>query len=251
MHRFLIVAATVLLTGCGKALDADSASAFQRAQQAFDSAKSPTDYLVVASQYQSILDRGIESGAVLYNQGNAFVRGGQRGRAIACYRQAKRYLPRDSRLEANLRFALGDDATTPKPSIWQTVFFWQDWLSYPEKFSVTALLAGLTFALAITAVLWPTSKWRQLALWSLVVTLASGSSAVFDWYRFERLQHGVVTKQETIARKGNADSYEPALTAPLKEGTEFQVLEQRGDWVLVQLSTDQEGWLKVSEVVIY
>ena len=54
------------------------------------------------------LDRGQISGAVLYNQGNAFMQAGQRGRAIAAYRQARRYLGPDLFLEANLAYALGN-----------------------------------------------------------------------------------------------------------------------------------------------
>ena len=58
--------------------------------------------------YQAILDRGYVSGVVLYNQGNAFMRAGQRGRAVAAYRQARRYLGPDPFLEANLAYALGN-----------------------------------------------------------------------------------------------------------------------------------------------
>ena len=38
-----------------------------------------------AAKAQEILDAGVTSGVVLYNQGNAFMRAGQTGRAIACY----------------------------------------------------------------------------------------------------------------------------------------------------------------------
>ena len=251
MRWMLIVTGTLLFAGCGEALDPDATLEFQQAQQAFDNAKTPTDYLLAASLYQRLLNRGVQSGAVLYNQGNAYIRGDQRGRAIACYRQAKRYLPRDTRLEANLRYAVGDVATNPKHSLWQTVIFWQDWLSYPEKFQTTAALAVITLALGVTSILLPRTAWRRAAMVVLIVTFVVGSSALYDWYRFEQLHHGVVTKQDAIARKGNAKSYEPALTAPLPEGTEFQVLESRGQWVLVRLPAGQEGWLEASEVVIY
>ena len=41
-----------------------------------------------------------------YNLGNAYFRAGEYGRAIAAYRKAKPYRPRDPYLEANLRQAL-------------------------------------------------------------------------------------------------------------------------------------------------
>ena len=103
------------------------AQTFQAAQQAFDKAQTPDDFLRAASLYQEILDAGLVSGAVLYNQGNAFLRGGHRGRAIACYRQAQRYRPRDPWLDHNLRCALGPGYTAPKRAI----------------LGLSALLAGL------------------------------------------------------------------------------------------------------------
>ena len=63
--------------------------------------------------YQSLLDRGIRSGAILYNQGNAFMKAGHRGQAIAAYLEAKRYLPRNPYLDANLRFAQGGARNSP------------------------------------------------------------------------------------------------------------------------------------------
>ena len=52
-------------------------------------------------------------------------------------------------------------------------------------------------------------------------------------------------------RKGNAESYEPALTAPLDEGVEFELVERRGDWLLVRLSGGQEGWIPDRTTVVY
>ena len=115
-HKTLIAATLIVASGmaayvgCGRGVDFEAAHAFQQAQTAFDQAASPEDFLKVAGMYQSILDRGLVSGAVLYNQGNAMMRAGERGRAIAAYREATRYRPTDPYLQANLRYALGDRA---------------------------------------------------------------------------------------------------------------------------------------------
>ena len=113
----LILLLTVLsawTAGCARSPDMESAQQFQAAQATFDAAETPEDFLRAAGLYQAILDRGYQSGAVLYNQGNAFMRAGQRGRAIACYRQAQRYRPRDPYLDHNLRYALGSSTPTPR-----------------------------------------------------------------------------------------------------------------------------------------
>ena len=101
-----LVIGLLACAGCGRSASLDTARTFQRAQEVFDQAQSPEDYLKAAAIYESIRAGGVVSGAVLYNQGNAYMRAGQRGRAVAAYREATRYRPRDPYLLANLKFAL-------------------------------------------------------------------------------------------------------------------------------------------------
>ncbi len=77
-------------SGCQRSLDPRMAQKFQAAQAAFDRAAKPEDFLKVAAMYQEMIDDGAVSGAVFYNQGNAWMRARQPGRAIAAYRQAQR-----------------------------------------------------------------------------------------------------------------------------------------------------------------
>jgi len=248
----ILLAAWVCLlgAGCRQGLDAESLLLFQRAQAAFDQARTSEDFLRAAALYREILDRPVASGALWYNQGNAFMQAGQRGRAIAAYRQAQRYRPRDPYLEANLRFAQPGDGTPRRPLI-EYLLFWQDWLSYPEKFWLLGLLAGLTFALGLAARVTRRKAIARAAMAALALSLLCGVSAGYDWYRYEWIVHGVVVEADTTARKGNAASYEPALTAPLAEGTEFRLVERRGDWLLVRLPGGQEGWIEGRAAVTY
>lgn len=237
--------------GCQSAADADVLAKFQAAQEAFEAAESADDFRRVAARYQEILDGGTVSGAVLFNQGNAFMRAGLRGRAIASYRRAQRYRPRDPYLDANLRSALtGPPDPWGKPLL-EYLFFWQDWLSYPAKFQLSGLAAGAAFLIA-TINLWLPRRWlRRLAAVVLLATLILAASASYDWYRFDRLRHGVIVAKEVVARKGDAESYQPAFNQPLSEGTEFRLLEDRGEWVLVRLAERREGWLPREAIVTF
>ena len=40
-------------------------------------------------------------------------------------------------------------------------------------------------------------------------------------------------------------------TRPLAEGAEFRVLQQRGNWLLVRVGAEREGWLPAEDVVVY
>jgi len=241
----------VLVSGCGSALDYDSARIFQDAEETFATAKSPEDFLKAAAMHQAILDRGYVSGAVLYNQGNAFMQAGQRGRAIAAYRQAERYLGRDPFLEANLGYALGNPSATSRRPLIEYLLFWQDWVSYPDKFFLAALGIAVTLVLAAAALFVKRRLLARLTLVGLAISLLLIFSAAYDWYRYKARLHGVIVQNQTVVRKGDAESYEPALTAPVDEGTEFVVVQRRNDWLLIRLPGDQEGWVPEKTVVTY
>ena len=239
--------------GCGGSIDLESSRRFQEAQETFAVAQTPEEFLTAAGIYREILDSGVVSGAVLYNQGNAFMRAGERGRAIAAYRQAKRYRPRDPYLDANLNYALGNVAgEQAERPVLRYLLFWQDWLSYPEKFQLAFLAALVTTTLALIALFLAHPRpVRRAAFALLAVTAVLAGSAGYDWYHFEVVTHGVVVDKETVARKGNDASYEPAFTEPLPEGTEATVLESRGDWLLVRIGPAKEGWVDRRSVVTY
>jgi hypothetical protein len=248
----LLTSLLAVFTGCASSPDVDVVRKYQQSLDAFDQANSPADYLRSTALYQELLDKGIVSGGLLYNQGNAYMRAGQRGRAIACYRQALAYRPRDPQLRANLQLALGPGtALRPDRSLMDYLLFWQDWISYPGKLHATALLASIAFVLGLLGLYVRRRVLGRTALSLLVSTLILGISAVYDWYRFDQIERGAVIRREVIARKGNAESYGPAFTKPLTEGTEFRVLERRPPWLSIQLPGGQSGWVTEDTVVTF
>jgi len=246
----IIIFSLLVLPGCVRNLDPQMTQKFQAAQTAFDRAAKPEDFVKVASMYQEMIDEGVVSGAVFYNQGNAWMNAKQPGRAIAAYRQAQRYLPRDPYLDANLQYALGSGVSSRRPVI-ETILFWQNWLSYPEKLYAVAAAAAVTFCFAVIALFSSRRLWRRLILMSAVVAILLIVSAGYDWYRFDYMTHGVITQSDVVARKGNAESYEPAFSEKLSEGMEFHLLERRGDWLLIRLPGGQEGWIDQRAAVVY
>jgi hypothetical protein len=246
----LLLLSCVFSGGCIRSPDSGLVQKFQAAQQAFDNAKKPEDFARAAALDQEILDRFGPSGAVYYNQGNAWMQAGQPGRAVAAYRQAQRYSPRIAFLNENLAQAVGDASSLRQP-ILETILFWQNWFSCAEKFYWTAAAAILLFTLAV-ARLFVTNPWLRRATWACaLVALVLGFSAGYDWHRFDAVQHGVVIQSQAIARKGNAASYGPAFKEPLREATEFALLEHRGDWLLIRLPGGGEGWIEEKAAVTY
>jgi hypothetical protein len=91
----------------------------------------------------------------------------------------------------------------------------------------------------------------RLMFVALVISLLLIFSAAYDWYRYQWKIHGVVVEKQAVVRKGNAESYEPALTAPLDEGAEFDLVERRNEWLLIRLAGQQEGWIPERAAVVY
>lgn len=241
----------VSLAGCGSTPDIETATRFQQAEEAFANAEQPEDFVIVAAKYQEILDNGFVSGSVLYNQGNAWMQARQKGRAIACYRQAMQHLPRDPYLAANLNQALTSASDTKRPLL-DYVFFWQQSLSYREKGILATVVLGIVLLLFLLAAVQRQSKLAARFGWvAAVVFVVVTASVVRDWYNFEFTTHGVVTVAECTARKGGSESYEPAFTKPLIEGTEFTVIQKQNDWLNIQIAGSGEGWISKNECVTY
>jgi len=262
-HSAMLLLLGSLLTGCGSAPDLELSRKFQAAQQAFQQAASVEDFARVAQQYEQISGATFASGAVLYNQGNAWMRADETGRAIAAYRQALRYRPRDPYLTANLHSALTSAggqsiALSAGSPIAGYVFFWQHWLSYPEKFLLTTcLLAATLMTLLLSQVAggWKRVQrqilWRRLSFALAAACLLAAASTCWDWYRFDQTTYGVVVADQAVARKGNSETYEAAFNHPLSVGTEFVVLEQRKDWLHIAVGDSATGWLRRRDVQTY
>jgi uncharacterized protein YgiM (DUF1202 family) len=109
----------------------------------------------------------------------------------------------------------------------------------------------VTFCLSVAGLFVRPKLFKRIATVALCVTIAVVISAAYDWYRFSHVKHGVVIADEVVARKGDSETYQPAFTKPLAEGTEFQVLDQRSGWTHLRLMGTQDGWVPSKDVTVY
>ena len=244
-----------VLGGCARPASLETRGRLQQIQANFDRSQTADDFLRVAAEYQEVLDGGWRSAAVLFNQGNAFMRAQQRGRAVACYRQAIRDWPQNPYVKANLR-AAGQGVRLLRDPWWRNLLFWQSWLGYRAKFQAMFAFACVACASGCAALCATRDSRRQgcrrMAAAALGICFVAALTAAGDWYCYEALRHGAVVVPETLLRKGNGEDYEVAWQTPLRDGDEFTVLESRGDWLLVSVGGgEQEGWIRQAETVQY
>jgi len=195
--------------------------------------------------YRAMLDMGVDNGHLHYNLGNAWLRAGELGRSIASYRRALRLLPRDEDARANLTFArrsARDEIAPPEPPVLlRTLLFWHYSLA-PAELLKSAVLVGLGFWIVLALRLYrPASEvLRWLAVCLLVVGLALGGSllvhAAFD------PAIAVVVPQEIDLHAAAGEG--SVVRFRLHAGTEVQVIEERPEWIRIELPDGQRGWSK-------
>lgn len=221
--------------------------------QTADPVASKEAFRTSAERFNILVDDGIENGKLWYNLGNAQLQTGEIGEAIAAYRSAKRYIPSDGRVEPNLEYArslvnnpISGENTT---SILSRLAFWHEDL--PTQ-------ARLTFCIIFWCICWglvsarlfrtiPGFKTASISLGCASIALGVSVAAdIADQYQ----DHGVITANEVIVRKGNGVNYAPMLKDPIDEGIEFELIEQRPDWLHITLPNGTTGWIQKNDAQI-
>ncbi|MEI9961735.1 MAG: tetratricopeptide repeat protein [Limisphaerales bacterium] len=221
----------------GNLFAADIATDFSAANKLYAQGK----FAEAAKTYESILQTGAQSSALLFNCANAEFKSGNLGKAIAAYRQAARLSPRDAEIRANLAFVRNQvQGSTVRESRWQN---WLGQLSLNEWAALVAILFWLTFILLAARQLRPTlqNKLRGLTLIVAAITILSGAALGLQAANHFSNQTAVVIVASVTARSGPFDDAQNAFTT--HDGAELSVLDIRGDWAQVADGSGKTGWL--------
>ncbi|MGL4594669.1 MAG: hypothetical protein ACRCUY_08080 [Thermoguttaceae bacterium] len=254
---FCFLFVIIFLVGCNWHPRTEDLHAFQNADDAFVEAENlpssdqKAGFRSAALMYQELIDRGVHSGPIYYNMGNAWARCDEPGKAIAAYKMAKRYMPLNSYIDTNLQTILGRVPSNESVPVFEHLFFWQNWFSYPLKAKITLVLSGCTFMLGVIHLVWPRKRLRSLFLGFLAVSIVAIASTGYDWHRFDSVTHAVIAIDLSIPRKGNSEQYEPSFTDSIPLGTEAILVGQRGNWFRLKFRSGGEGWVPKEHVVLY
>ena len=126
-----------------------------------------------ADSYESLIQRGVNNGYLYYNLGNTYIRLGKIGPAILNYIHAKKLIPRNENLRANLNFAIQqtqDKIPPPAHNALSTFFFWVNDLNMNENINL-AIAVNLIFWVILTAWFYFRSEFLRLARNSFLALL--------------------------------------------------------------------------------
>ncbi len=204
--------------------------------------------------YEKLVASGYESGHVHYNLGNAYLRNGELGRAIASYRRSQAFLPRDQDVRANLDFArksARDAIAPPEPgAVRKTLFFWHYSLSRAELATIVVILNLLVWTILVLRIYRRGSevlRWTFIVL--LLALLTAGTSLGLRHWQPRRV--AVIVPQEIDVRAGT--SIQDTVLFKLHAGTEVRVVDRRPQALRIALPEEgRGGWIEArhAEVVV-
>ena len=213
------------------------------------------DFEGALDRYRRILDEGLESGELYYNIGNAHFRLGELAPAILNYERARRLMPGDDDLLANLALArsMTADDITPRPEFWlfRAIGWWVGLLPRAALIWLVALAWVTAVAGTALVVLRPgagLAAWaRRIALAAAAVTLGLGVNLVVRELGLGAAEEAIVMAEE--AQVQSAPSDDPALRVfAVHAGTKVAVDRRSDEWVEIVLEDGAVGWLRAVEL---
>jgi hypothetical protein len=207
-------------------------------------------FRAAASSFEELHRRGANNSLLYRNLGNARLLAGDLPGAILAYRLGLRLKPGDRILRENLSWArrrvafregspLGRPPEDVRPG----------WLA--------ALGPGWLFLLALSGyaggclalVRWLMFCRRSSLLVGLTLLASSLAGGAF-LYREHQEQDSplvVIAADGVLLRKGNGGLFPPRYETPLNRGVEGELLFRRGDWLQIELSGGEVGWVSLRE----
>ncbi|MCU0710773.1 MAG: BatD family protein [Pirellula sp.] len=232
-------------------LESEFQNDFDTILSAMGKSQTKDEFVAVASRFEELESRGLKSGSLHFHCGNAWFQAGVYGNAIRQYRLAKSYLPRDTYLEANLQQAIsaapGKLENHNGEGIFENVFFWSRWLSYPFKIQASTVLFVLSAGLFAGYAIRGKNQWLLGSMLGLLIASVVLGEAVIRSPERYVTSYGVLNTQTTV-RKGMGEEYAPAFDRPLLDGAEFEVLQRTRDWTLGRFPGIGDGWIKNENV---
>ena len=204
-------------------------------------------YTAATEAYEAVLQSGFASGNVYFNLGNAYFRNGQAGKAILNYERARRFLPSDTDLGANLQFArLLTGAKGCQLPLWNRLAFPLAHTLATDSFLwFTSIAYTLLFVILAVYYLLPLRpQWLLYAGWGLAVLLFVMTTSLIQQARTDDLQRKAVV----LAKEDSPVRFEPAdngtVHFSVTQGTLIQILDIREDWWQVARCDGQRGWIE-------
>ena len=249
MKRWTIAAASLILCLmlASNALASESARTFMTGIDAYRKG----DWPAAITAFESLVEKGADSGPLFYNLGNAYLKNDDLGHALLWYERALKRMPDDPDLRFNHEYALTLTKDEPVPQtspLLRILFFWKYQLS-PNAIRWIALIlnAVLWTAMAVLVV-----RKKHLLRPSIIIaaaaTLIFTATAIFNAIEATHIRHAIILPDKVAVRSGFSDTATELFV--LHAGTRVRVSRESGDHLLIRYTDDKMGWVKKADAGI-
>jgi tetratricopeptide (TPR) repeat protein len=252
MKSLMNLSAVILLTlvSLGAAKNSPTAdlpgatAAFRAGNAAYEQGR----YDEAAVEYRKAVDLGASDARLYYNQGNALFRLNRLGEAVLAYERARKLAPSDADIDFNLRFAqsrIVDKVTAPTTNALTRVL-WDLHAGYSLRAGLWSAFALFALAFAAIAVGLFLTAWGRIAALGISALAFCGLLAFSPslWLRIHRQETtGRAVVLEPVAELYSGPGEKHELLFRAHEGTVFEIVERRGEWLSVKLPDGKGGFI--------
>jgi hypothetical protein len=211
-------------------------------------------YVKAINSYRFLIEeKGYKNSQLYNNLANIYFMHGEAGLAILNYHRALRLDPTNADIYHNLKYAQEQTNDVVPENAFQEILnficFWHAW-NPKIRLSIFFLL-NLSFFSFWAYSLKNKSAWiKKSRFYTAVLTLIFATSILISVFSLDQNIDGVIIAKESNPRQGNGFIYNNAFTNPLHAGTEFALLEDRGEWLHIELVNGSTCWIKNSDIAL-
>ncbi len=245
----IILIAVLTITGiCATGLHAASQrktpayGMFYKANELFRDKK----YEQALGQYEEIAALGIESGNLYYNMGNAYFKSGMLGEALSSYEQAKRLIPNDSDLKANINFveSLRENPVLVSRPVWiiAVLKYFAGYFSMNRLSLIWVCMYWLVLIISGMAVLLPHYRalLKKYIICAGVILLLISCVWSVKFYDIHANAYAFVIDEVIDAKFAPAE--EATTYFKVYEGTRVEIIREEGKWARIKTPDGKIGW---------
>lgn len=185
----------------------------------------------------------LNNGYIYYNIANSWMGSGDTGKAILNYRKALKRLPNNSLVKENLAQARASVplliVRDPINPLFRAIFFIHYDISFGGRVVILIILFFLLFGAASILLFYKKNYIRNMIYFFAVLSIIISISLIEE---IQGNPEGVVLK-EIEGRKGDSAGYEKSFTEPLSPGIEFELIDKRQGWIMIELMDNRTCWI--------
>jgi len=201
-----------------------------------------------AKLYEQLISQGVVSGNVYYNLGNTYYKTGKTGRALLNYERAKKFIPDNEDLFANISFIKSAlDVEQPKEaySLYQKI-----WIGIRSAVSINTwfiisviLFFSACLILGIGFMNYHFRSRSHVISGALIFIFILSSICFIDAYNSRKhFNEGVIVASEADVRY--SPSYYGVVAFKLVEGMKAQIIRKQDAWIHIRLNREKSGWVE-------